>query len=90
MKVKVNAGWQLGLEDSPKLYYEGDVFDAPDALAAEWISGGLAVAAKAVAKPKKAKAVKAAKNKAVTQSLNKGFVSTPTVVDATGPVKKTY
>lgn len=82
MKVKVNAGWQLGVDDS-KLYYEGDIVDVPDVLAAEWIAGGRAVAVKAVAKPK---AVKAAKNKAVVASPNKSFVSTPTVTP--GPVVK--
>lgn len=76
MKVKVNAGWQLGLPDEAKLYYEGDTFDAPDALAEEWIAGGLAVAVKAVTE---------SKNKAVASadSPNKSqtFTSTPKTVD---------
>lgn len=85
MKVKVNAGWQLGLPESGKLYYEGDTFDAPDDLANEWISGGQAKAVKAAAKEK---AVKASKNKAVTSSSNKSFVSAPTVTDTPGPIVK--
>lgn len=74
MKVKVNPGWQLGLPDNPKLYFDGDTFDAPDVLAEEWIAGGQAVAVKAEKAPK---AVQAAENKAVTSSANKTFTSLP-------------
>lgn len=65
MKVKVEPGWQLGLPEGGKLYYEGDTFDAPDELANEWIAGG------------QAKAVTAAANKAVTTSANKAVTTTP-------------
>lgn len=96
MKVKVNAGYQLGL-DGEDARQPGEILNVPDALAEQWIAAGQATAVKgekAVAKPK---AVKAAKNKVVTESANKAvsqsydkpsFVSTPTVVDTPGPIVK--
>lgn len=80
MKVKVNSGWQLGIEGE-KVYQPGEIINAPDALAQQWIAAGQATAVKgekAAAKPR-AKAVKASKNKAVTSSANKSFVSAPEV-----------
>lgn len=77
MKVKVNAGWQLGLPESGKLYYEGDSFDAPDELAEEWIGAGQASAVKPAAKAETGSA-----NKAVTASANKATTTTFTKAPA--------
>ncbi len=71
MKVKVNAGWQLGLPETDQLYYEGDSFDAPDELAEEWINAGQASAVKTAAKAESGSA-----NKAVTSSANKATTFT--------------
>lgn len=49
MKVKVTGGWSLGIEDKPERYTDGEIFDAPDELAAQLIANGQAVAVKAVA-----------------------------------------
>lgn len=80
MKVKVNPGWQLGVEGE-KVYQPGETVNVPDALAEQWIAAGQAVAVegeKAVPKPP-TKAVEASKNKAVPSSANKSFVSVPKV-----------
>lgn len=62
MKVKVNPGWQLGIEGEA-VHQPGDIFNAPDEMAEAWIANGQAVAVKAVAESEN-KAVKASKNKA--------------------------
>lgn len=80
MKVKVNPGWQLGIEGEDS-HQPGEILNVPDALAEQWIAAGQATAVKAEkAAPKpKVKAVKASKNKAVAASANKSFTSAPTV-----------
>lgn len=70
MKVKVNAGWQLGIEGEA-VHQPGDIFNAPDEMAEAWIANGQAVAVKAVA---------ASENKAVTASKNKSVTRAPKVV----------
>lgn len=81
MKVKVNPGWQLGVEGEP-VSQPGEIVNVPDELAQQWIAAGQAVAVdgeKAAEKPK-VKAVESSKNKAVPSSANKSFVATPKVV----------
>lgn len=78
MKVKVTGGWSLGLEDQQKRYTDGEVFDAPDEVAQQWIANGQAVAVKAVV---------ASANKAVASSSNKALTA-PKVVKKSTAKKK--